>query len=199
VEVGRRIIKDEQNSSTATRGAVDIIVSDFSSHAIVNALIGEQMDLIAPRSIRKLNSSNPPADAPKVAELAFTGPNAIAVSPNEPNPQPQKFPLMVAVEKAAPKGVITERGSTRMVVVGDSIFLANVPIQSLANRDFAGYAVNWLLERTQLLEGLGPRPIVVYKLVMSRTQLQQIEWLLLAVLPGSFLLVGFLVWFRRRR
>ena len=44
---------------------------------------------------------------------------------------------MVAVEKGAIKDVITERGSTRMVVVGDSLFLANHQIDSAANRDFA--------------------------------------------------------------
>ena len=31
-------------------------------------------------------------------------------------------------------------------------------IDAAANRDFAGYAVNWLLDRTVLLEGIGPRP-----------------------------------------
>jgi len=195
VEVGRNILKDEQNSASGTK-AVDIIVSDFSNHAIVNALIGERMDLIRPRSISKLNSPTQPADAPKVVELAFTGPNAVAVSQAE---TPRKFPLMAAVEKSAPKGVITERGSTRIVVVGDSIFLANVPIESVENRDFAGYAVNWLLERAQLLEELGPRPIVQYKLVMTQKQLQQVEWLLLAVMPGFFLALGILVWLRRRR
>jgi len=162
---------------------VDIIVTDFSTHAIVNPLLGSEIDLIRPRSIGKFNNPTPAADAPRVDELANTGPNAVALSVNDPNPQPRKFPLMVAVEKSAPKGVITERGSTRIVVVGDSIFLANVPIQSVANRDFAGYAVNWLLERTQLLEALGPRPIIEYKLVMTRKQLQQAEWLLLAALP----------------
>ena len=106
---------------------------------------------------------------------------------------------MVAVEKSAPKGVITERGSTRIIVVGDSVFLANVPIQSGANRDFARYAVNWLLERSQLLEELGPRPIIQYKLMMTQRELQQIEWLLLVAMPGSFLILGTLVWFRRRR
>jgi len=198
VEVGHNTIKDLQNSSSGTQG-VDIIVTDFSTHAIVNPLLGSEIDLIRPRSIGKLNNPTPAVDAPRVDELADTGPNAVALSVDDPNPQPRRFPLMVAVEKSAPKGVITERGSTRIVVVGDSIFLANVPIQSVANRDFAGYAVNWLLERTQLLEALGPRPIIEYKLVMTQKQLQQVEWLLLAALPGSILLLGILVWLRRRR
>src|SRR2546426_9355284 len=37
-------------------------------------------------------------------------------------------------------GVAADRGSTRLVVVGDSFFLANAPIELDANRDFANLA-----------------------------------------------------------
>jgi hypothetical protein len=106
---------------------------------------------------------------------------------------------MVALEKGAIKGVITERGSTRIVVVGDSVFLSNTGIRNAPNRDFAGYVLNWLLERTQLLEGLGPRRIVEYQIVMSQSQLQRVEWILLGGIPGAVLLLGGLVWVSRRR
>ncbi len=96
------------------------------------------------------------ADAPRVEEIAFSGPRAIVAGDLVRKPP---FPLMVAVEKGAIKDVITERGATRMVVVGDSLFLGNLQIDSAANRDFAAAAVNWLLERTQLLAGVGPRPM----------------------------------------
>jgi len=90
-----------------------------------------------------------------VEEIAFSGPRAQAFVDNRPAGRAQRFPLMVAVEKGALKDVITERGTTRMVVVGDSNFLANQLLDSADNRAFAGYAVNWLLERTQLLQGRG--------------------------------------------
>ena len=86
-----------------------------------------------------------------------------------------------------------------MVIVGDSLFLANHQIDSLANRDFASDAVNWLLERTQLLAGLGPRLVDEHTLVMTKTQLHQAQWVLLAGLPGSVLFLGGLVWLRRRK
>ena len=60
-------------------------------------------------------------------------------------------------------------------------------------------AVNWLLERTQLLAGLGPRPFTQYKIVLTRAQLHQAQWVLLAGLPGCVLLLGGLVWLRRRK
>ena len=36
-------------------------------------------------------------------------------------------------------------------------------------------------------------------IAMTRTQLQSAEWILLGAMPGAGLLVGWLVWFRRRR
>ncbi len=103
------------------------------------------------------------------------------------------------MEKGAIKGIVNVRGTTRMVIVGDSVFLTNHQIESGRNRDFAGFAVNWLLERSQLLEGLGPRSEIEYRLTMSKSQMQSTQWLLLGAMPGAALLLGGLVWFRRRR
>ena len=106
--------------------------------------------------------------------------------------------MAVAVEKGRVPGVITDRGSTRLVVVGDSVFLGNHQIESAGNRDFLGYAVNWLLERTQLMQGLGPRPVTEFRLAMTQSQLHRLQWILLAAMPGAVLLLGGLVWLRRR-
>jgi hypothetical protein len=108
---------------------------------------------------------------------------------------------MVTVEKSALKGVVPERGATRILAVGDSLFLDNQLMDldyDAPNRDFAGYAVNWLLDRTLLLEGIGPRPVSEYRLVMTKSQVQALQWILLAAMPGGILLFGGLVWLRRR-
>ena len=87
----------------------------------------------------------------------------------------------------------------RALVVGDSFFLNNRMINSAGNRDFLGYAVNWLLERTQLMQGLGPRPVKDFKLAMTAQQLSSTRWLMLAAIPGTVLALGGLVWLRRRK
>ena len=109
------------------------------------------------------------------------------------------MPLIVAVERGGVRNVSAERGATRIVVAGDSIFLANDTIDKLANHDFASHAVNWLLARDELLIGIPPRPMKTYTFTMSRAQLISVQWILLAGMPGGALVLGGLVWLRRRR
>jgi hypothetical protein len=192
IEVGHSLVRDADNS---VMGYGVVVRSFDQKHPLVNPLLNSGLYLVEPRTIAKLKSAAQAADAPRVEELAFTGPRALTANVSEP----RSFPLIVAVEKGAIKNVLAEGGSTRIVVVGDSIFLANAQIDSAANRDFAGYAANWLLDRTQLLEAIGPRPLKEYRIVMSKNQLLATQWILLGGMPGAALLVGGLVWLRRRR
>ena len=193
VNVGPGVVRDPENTATG----YDLVVSTFGKHPVVNPLLEERLHLQMPRPVGAAEAKPGPAEEPKAISLAFTGPKSYMTGTDKQ--VVTTYPVMAAVEKGAIKGVITERGTTRMLIVGDSIFLANRQIESAANRDFGGYAANWLLDRTQLLEGVGPRQISEYKLVMSRTQLQRVQWLLLGGMPGAVLLIGSLVWLRRRR
>jgi len=105
--------------------------------------------------------------------------------------------LMVAVEKGDPKQIVA--GSTRILVAGDSIFLGNQFIEMAANRDFAESALNWLLDRTPLLEGVAQRPIKTHRMLMTEANRTKAEWVMLGGMPGGALLVGGMVWFRRRK
>ena len=196
VDVGHNVVTDPDNNASS-RGT-DVIVSNFGNgkHPVINALLGSALHLSLPRTVGRLRLFAQAADAPRVDEIAFSGPNATVAGGVARRPP---FPLLVAVEKGAIKDVITERGSTRMVVAGDSVFLGNLQIDSAGNRDFAAAAVNWLLERTQLLAGVGPRPITQFKIVMTQAQMHQAQWVLLGALPGCVLVLGGLVWLRRRR
>jgi len=192
VEIQRNVISDPDNSI----GRTDVIVSRFGKHPIVDSLVGSRLHLSMPRSVGRLEGQAGAADAPQVVELAYSGPSAVAVGGLA---RKAPFPLMVAVEKGAIKDVIAERGATRIVVAGDSLFLANAQIDALENRDFAGNAVNWLVERPQMLAGLGPRSVTLYKVEMTKAQLHRSQWVLLGALPGSVLFLGVVVWLRRQR
>jgi hypothetical protein len=184
-----------QDSDTIT--GQDIRVRQFSQHPVVNALAQLSLQMALPRPVEKINVAKPPANAPEVMELAFTSPQAtLAVDRSEPA---RSYSLAAAVEQKPVPGVINPRGSTRIIVTGDSLFLAIPWIEAGANRDFLNNAVNWLLDRPQLLEGIGPRPVTEFRLLMTKHQQQQLRWLLLGALPGGVLFFGWLVWLVRRQ
>lgn len=191
VIVGESAIIDPEQSETER----DVVISAYAPHPMVNSMIGYGLYLVQPRFITPMESASRDAGAPRVRPVAFTGTNAVVAG--DLRGKRSQFAIAAVVENATP-GVVTERGSTRILVVGDSLFLDNQCIEKWANRDFAACAVNWLLERTQLLEGVGPRPVKEYRVTMTRSQVKTVRWILLAAMPGAVLLLGGLVWLRRR-
>ena len=188
------LVQEPKNTSSSGQ---DVITSSYSQHPIVLPLTGLPLQLILPRPVEPVDWQNPPADAPKVDELIFSSPQSTLMG--DPTAAPRSYPLAAAVEQKAVPGVANTRGTTRIVVVGDSFFLGNRQIESLANRDFAGYAANWLLDRTVLLQGIGPRPVTEFRLTLTREQQKNVRWLLLGALPGGVLAFGWLVWLARRK
>ncbi|HEX3628143.1 MAG TPA: Gldg family protein [Verrucomicrobiae bacterium] len=195
VVVGGDIVQDRTDTVTGK----DVLAAIFNpTQPVVSPLIGSAVQLILPRPVVAKNDPNAPPSAPTVTPLAESSKDSILSQ--ERGGVARSFPLMVAVEgNSANKGAANAAGNMRMVVIGDSMFLDNKFIEQAANRDFAGYAVNWLLDRPALLEGIGPRPVVEYRLMMNKTQLRNVRWLLIGALPATALTLGGLVWLRRRK
>ncbi len=175
---------------------LDLAIKEFANHPAVNQMAGLGLYLQVPRPISKLKIANPSPDAAKVDELAFASERAHLDTNSVPFGHP--IPLMAAAERAGVKGDLPDRGFTRVLAVGESLFLDNGFIEEAGNREFARCAVNWLLDQTQLLQGVGPQAVNEYKLMMTRGQFYHVRWIFLAGLPGSILLLGGLVWLRRR-
>ncbi|MFN0066237.1 MAG: GldG family protein [Limisphaerales bacterium] len=177
----------------------------FGAHPITRPLRGSRLLLVQPRLVAALEPAGGAGALARADGLVLTGTNAVAattftrgawrVAPGSPRGE---LSLAVAVEKGALPGVAAAVGTTRLVVTGDATFLANGVIDLGANRDFAVLAVNWLLDRSPLLAGVPPRPVRSYQVVMSPAERRTLRWLLLGVLPGGVLLLGALVWWRRR-
>ena len=204
VAVGDNLVVDVEHSPMRT--AKGIVPTEMGSHPIVSGLQNSQVYLSLPRSIRQAKSQSPRSGSSKVEELLLTGPNSLTVTDirkGVPQINPNldtrgAVPLMVAVERGAVPGVSAERGATRLVVIGDSFFLQNDGIESVANRDLGAHAANWLVDQSVLVGGVAPRPVRTYQLTMTQKQVGATRWILLGGLPGVVLLAGALVWWRRR-
>lgn len=179
-------------------GQAELYALDFSDHPVVNPLRDNSaLHMVLPRPVGRLTEGLALADAPRVEPIARTSPAAVLDRGSARGPE--VYPLVVTVEKGNVRGVITPRGTTRIVAVGDSHIFSNHHIVSAGNRDFAHYAVNWLLERSQLMQGMGPRPVAEYRINLGAAQRHTVQWLLLGMVPGVVLLFGGLVWLRRRK
>jgi ABC-type uncharacterized transport system involved in gliding motility auxiliary subunit len=192
VNVLSTYVKDPQNSSG------DVVkVRLFNPKTFVNPLTQLALVMVLPRPITKVDWANPPANAPQVDELVLTSETSTLAGDNAS--APRSYPLIEAIEQKPVAGVSNPRGNTRIVVAGDSLFLNNQIIEAEANRDFVNYTVNWLVDRSELLGGIGARPVTEFRLNLTRSERQQIGWLLLVVLPGAVLCLGGMVWFARRK
>jgi len=205
VAVGEDVVIDDKNFMSPNKG--DMVVATFGTHPLIKPIYGSQLYLVLPRSVRKASGHTTAADAPQVDPLVYTSGAGHVVTDIRPGGQFRpalgddtgNVPLMVAVEKGGIRNVSEDRGTTRMVIAGDSLFLANNNIDREANHEFASHAVNWLLARNALLVSVPPRPITEYKLTMTASQMTAAHWILIGAFPGSALLLGALVWLRRRR
>ncbi len=200
VEVGHDTVQDPSQSRSSENSTV--VTSEFGAHPIVGPLRDSRLELILPRSIRPRTALPQTADAPKVVALVSTSPGGVArVDAGGPSAKVTltgSIALMAAVEKGAIQGVSADRGATRMVIAGDALFLGNGPIELAGNRDFLRNAINWLLNRELLLEGIGPRAIKEYRVTITQREMMALRWILLGAFPVSALLLGWLVALRRR-
>jgi len=175
----------------------DFLTARLGTHPLMKPLLTEQMPIriASPRAVYPPQKTSKAPGAPEVNVLAETSDLA------SDGKTTGKFPLMLAVEQGVIKGVNTTRGGgTRMIIVGDADFLDDSMIDSVANHYFASLALDWLLERPEvLLNGVTAHPIREYKLILSGSQMMALQWLFLAGLPGGILVLGSLVWLRRRR
>lgn len=199
VKVGDDAVSDGETSIDSIKAAPgkDITIAAFSKHQAVNALLGSYLNLYRPRPVDVTGTRENTADMPRVEKLFAT--TIKATLEGRVDVAPRQYSLAVAVEKNAVRGVMSGRGNTRMIIVGDSFFFANEPMKTFANREFAGYALNWLLDRPQFTEGVGPKPFTEFRIALTTAQMKSLSWLLIGALPGAVLLFGGLVWLRRRK
>jgi hypothetical protein len=198
-----------EGNKVYVRNGFDVLSKTFGTHALMAPLRRAETQLYFPfpRVIGPVDPRALPPDAARAEVLVtttdqgltrsdFRGGNA-AFSAENGDQKDRLVPLAVASEKGGVSGVAAGRGATRLVVVGDSALLSNGFIDNVGNRDFAGLCVSWLLDRPQSL-AIGPRPLREWRLSLSGSQLNLLQWSLLGGLPGSVLTLGLVIWSRRR-
>ena len=106
------------------------------------------------------------------------------------------MPVALAVEKGSVESLAMDIRPTRVVVFGDTDFVSNSGLSG-GNSDFFMNALNWVLERGQLM-AIAPHPVEEVKLMITRRQLNRLFLAVVVVLPLIAAGGGLVVWWRRR-
>jgi ABC-type uncharacterized transport system involved in gliding motility auxiliary subunit len=101
-----------------------------------------------------------------------------------------------AGETPAP-GDTAPKPETRVVVFGDSDFVANSGLGIQGNRDLFLNTLGWLSQQENLI-AIRPKEADDRRLTLTATQQQNIMWLSLVIIPGFIFASGVYTWWRRR-
>jgi ABC-type uncharacterized transport system involved in gliding motility auxiliary subunit len=90
-----------------------------------------------------------------------------------------------------------QKAETRVVVFGDSDFVANAGLGIQGNRDLFLNTLGWLSQQENLIS-IRPKEADDRRLTLTATQQQNIMWLSLIIIPGFIFGSGVYTWWRRR-
>jgi ABC-type uncharacterized transport system involved in gliding motility auxiliary subunit len=198
------IVVDPENT---LRGN-DVHVRRFNAHPI-SMKMNSIVQFFLPRSVQPLvdEESASAEDRPTVVPLFYTSEKSWSETQVEESTakfdentgdKRGPFSLGVAVERGSSQKMLdVQIKPSRMVVFGDSDFVGNGSMVG-GNADLFMSALNWLLDR-EVLMAIAPKPIEEVKLSLSQKQLRSMFWLNVAAIPAVAVVLGLLVWMRRRK
>ncbi|MCZ7635639.1 MAG: GldG family protein [Verrucomicrobia bacterium] len=202
VTVGDNFVFDPDQS---IRGN-DLVVSNYSAHAITAPLRDRRLHLVLARSMMARTSPGPGAAGGRVQPLFFTSVGGTPPAPSPPAGSPTFPRSRCARRRPARCGRRTRQhpgarrrprgrppGRRRRIALPrqrDDSQRRQPRVRQPGCELAAG--------SPQDLAGLAARPLHEYRITLTRTAMIQLRWLLLLVLPGALLAVGGVVWWRRR-
>jgi len=108
-----------------------------------------------------------------------------------PGPQDAKGALTIAASAT------NTQTKARLIVIGTSSFVMNALSQQPGNLDLFLNGVNWLAEQESQIT-IRPKPFETRQLIPSRLMSVQVFGISVILMPLAVLVVGAIVWWRRR-
>ncbi len=184
-------------------GPTTIFTDDYGYHEITNKMKGIATIFSLARSVEFSSvESFEGAGLVKTSKEAWAEKDVKAKEVRFDEDEDRKGPITIAVavsEKKSPYPVQEEEtGGMRLVVFGDSDFVSDTQIENAGNADLFLNSTNWLAEKEKLIS-IGPKSPDIRKISLSAKQMQSIFWGTLAGIPLFVILVGVVVWSRRRK
>ena len=126
----------------------------------------------------------------------LAGPVSLAAAVSAPaTDAPPPAPVPAAADGSKPPE--PSKPETRIVVFGDSDFVANRYLGIPGNKDLFLNSVNWLAQQENLIS-IRPRDPESRGVTLTAERAQIIFWLSILIIPGLILALGVQTWWRRR-
>lgn len=179
---------------------------DSASPATAGIPIADQIDVTFFPEATSLDRILPASESPpfvQIFPLAMTTPASwletnteeVNYEPGEERPGP--FPLVVAIEATGTIDETLRHPLTKIVIFGDSDFAKNKFFSSSDNADLFLNSVNWLADDYELIS-IRPKLFPYRELVVTTRERDFIQWSSWFVPPAIMLIIGAVVWWRRR-
>lgn len=189
--------------------ALNAVAVDFASHPSTAWMswLRDGKALFPLAQSRSLRTRKPDVKEPEAVKLLQTSSKDWAKTKlnnlqNNPGFDPKEdqagpFTMAAAVDTGAVYGSKVNIGGMKAVAVGSANFLLNKNIGALQT-DFFLNATNWILGQENIL-GITPKVPRDFALSISETQWQWLSSFALVLLPAAGLIIGGMVWLRRRK
>ena len=187
------------------QAAIPLAMREAGDHAITRSLTNSVVLMTHPRMLGMSPAPHGAATTagwsspvPLLAAPSGTLVARIGTMPGE-HPEVLETPAAVAaaVDRGSRSGGDRSIRTTRLVVVGDSDFIANGQLGN-ANPEFFLRALNWLLERNEMVNIPAKRPRLMH-VTLSPVELQLLFVVVVAGYPAAIGVAGLLVRLRRRK
>jgi len=204
VTAGNNVVLDVSGAGRLMGAGPQIpLVLQYESHRITDRF--KNMTFFP--YVRSVEASKESVSGVTVEPLFKSNPNSWGetdlkspeASLDENKDQVGPLSLAVAVTKEVkPASGDNKAVQARMVVVGDSDFATNAYFPIQGNGNLFLNMVSWLGQEEDLIS-IRPKAPQDRRVILSQSQQSTLRLFSLVLLPGSVLLIGIIVWARRRR
>jgi len=213
VKLADDIVIDPANAVPLV-GPETVIANHFGNHPIVRSLSEQGIPVLFPvaRSLAKADA--PDAKTPPATSTTMlvettsegwgeTGLDRLDAVQKDAKDVPGPVTIAMAIGRADEKKPADKDDKKaaeklpRLVVVGNSRFVANGSLQNAGNANLFLNAVHWLTGEEKLV-GIAPKSAEAASLTLTRPQVNRIGLFAVAGMPLLAVIFGVWVWYRRR-
>lgn len=174
------------------------LVTQYGSHPVTKNLSRTMTFFPLARTVKTADKQK---TSPSVTELLMTSEQSWGETNLKENGGRLRFDKGEDMQGPVSLGVAADKSAgektARLVVIGNSRFVANEYFGNPPNRDLFLNAVDWLTLEEDLIS-IRPKLRTNRRVTLTVAQQNTFFWFSLAFMPGAVMVTGFVLWWKRR-